>query len=280
MKSFLKNSSFQLKLGLSLLAIIFIFAFILPLFNSEDPGDWNTYTKYIKPNAEHILGTNALGQDIFWLLAKATQNSLLIGLVVAFFATLIAVILGMIAGFRGGFVDRIISLFADTFIIIPSLPILILLGSLYKGRASVAVIAAIIVLFSWSWRARQIRSMALSLRERDFIDTARFSGMNQMKIIVRECMPFVVSFAMAGFINTILVAIRTESTLAIIGMSNNSWTTLGTMIYWANQYSAMLQQRWLWIGAPVVATVVVFVALFMTLSGVQKYNARMRGKEV
>ena len=278
MRSFIKNSSLQLKIGLFLFIVLFVFAF-MPLFNTVDAGEWGTYVKNLKPSAEHWLGTNALGQDIFWLLAASIRSSVFIGLIVALASTILGVFMGMLAGFIGGFVDRVISLLMDTFIIVPSFPILLLVSSLFKGRATVLDISAIIILFSWPWAARQVRSMALSLRERDFIDTARFSGENLIKILVKEILPFVFSFSVASFINTILAAIRTESSLAVIGMSNNSWTTLGTMIYWAISYKAMLMGKWLWIMAPVIGTVLVFVALFMTLSGMQRYNALRRGME-
>ena len=280
MRGFIKNSSLQLKTGLILLVLLFIFAFIMPIFSSADATDWNTYIKNLKPSVEHWLGTNALGQDIFWVLAKSIQSSVLIGLVVALVSTVFGVFMGMLAGFVGGIVDRFISLLMDTFITIPAFPILLLVSSLFKGRATAFDISFIIILFSWQWTARSVRSMALSLRERDFIDTARFSGEHMIKILVKEILPFVFSYSVASFINVILTAIRTESSLAVIGMSNNTWTTLGTMIYWAMSYKAMLTGKWLWIMAPVVGTVLVFVALFMTLSGIQRYNALIRGKEV
>ena len=280
MKSFIRNSSFQLKAGILLLVVLLIISFILPIFNTVDAGKWNTYIKNLKPNFEHFLGTNALGQDIFWLLASSIQSSIIIGLIVAFVSTIIGVFLGILAGFIGGFVDRVICLLMDTFITIPSLPILLLLSSLLQGRATVLHIAAIIILFTWPWAARSVRSMALSLRERDFIDTARFSGEGTLKILFKEVLPFVLSYAAARFINAILTAIRTETGLAVIGMSNNTWTTLGTMIFWAMKYKAMISGEWIWIMAPVVGTVLVFVGLFMTLSGVQRYNALIRGKEV
>ncbi len=280
MKSFVKHSGFKLKLGILLLLLVVAFGLILPLFGERNPEYWNTYVLNLKPSSEHLFGTNAIGQDIFWLLAKSIQTSLIIGLIVAFVSSIIGIFLGMLAGFRGGITDRIISLFTDTLIVIPSLPILILLGSLFKGRATILVIASILVLFSWPWPARQVRAMSLSLRERDFIDTARFSGENQIKILLKEILPFLFSWSVASFINAILAAIRAETSMAIIGMSNSAWATLGTMIYWAIKYQAMLKERWLWILAPVVATVIIFVALYMTLSGVQKYNALKRGREI
>ena len=268
----------QLKVGAIVLFIFLVIGFVLPIFGVENPEARNTYMMNLKPNSENILGTTALGQDIFWLLAASVRNSFIIGLIVAFFATVIGVFMGLLAGFRGGMIDRIITLVMDTFIVIPALPILILLGSMLKGRTSVLSISLILVLFNWCWPARQVRSMALSLRERDFIDTAKFSGEGQIKIIIHELMPFIISWSVANFINTILVAIQTESGLAVIGMSNNAQATLGTMIYWANNYQAMMLGQWAWIGAPVITIMLIFISLFMTLSGAQSYAAMKRGK--
>lgn len=276
----LKNWNLQLKLGVLILAVFLIAGFVFPFFMDGDPLEWGAFMKNRGPSAKHYLGTTSLGQDTFWQLVMSIKNSFIIGIIVAFFATLIGVLVGLVAGFKGGITDRAVTILTDTFIVIPSLPILILLGSLLKGRTSVLVISAILVLFNWPWPARQARAMALSLRERDFIDTARFSGQSLFNIITREIFPFVSGWALANFVNTILVAIRTESSLAVIGLSNNSEATLGTMIYWANQYQAMLAGNWWWIGSPIAAITLIFVSLFLTLSGYQKYNAYKRGKSL
>ena len=228
---------------------------------------------------EHFLGTTNLGQDTFWLLAESIRNSFTIGILVATLATTIGVLLGLTAGFLGGRTDRIITLLTDSFIVIPSLPILILLSSLLKANVSVFYISIILIIFNWPWPARQVRSMALSLRERDFISTAIFSGQPLPNIVVKEILPFVSDWAIANFINTILVAIATESGLAVIGLSSNERATLGTMIYWANQHQAMLAGRWWWIGSPVVTTAVIFIALFLAMTGYQNYSTKRRGKD-
>ncbi|WP_197081224.1 ABC transporter permease [Gordoniibacillus kamchatkensis] len=274
----MKNWNVRLKAGVAILAVFLILGFVFPLFHPGNPIDWSAYPKNLKPSAAHWFGTTNLGQDTFWLLAKSIQNSFIIGILVAFFATVIGALLGLLAGFKGGFVDRLITLFTDSFIVIPSLPILILLGTLLKGRASLLYIALILIVFNWPWPARQLRAMALSLRERDFIHTALFSGMSTFSIIVKEIFPFVAGWSLANFVNTILVAIGSESGLAVIGMSSNEKATLGTMIYWANQHQAMLAGRWWWIGSPVIAIALIFIALFLTMTGYQQYSALRRGK--
>lgn len=273
----LKYWNFRLKMGILILLFFLILGYLVPLLPHVSPIDWGTYPKNLLPNAQHFLGTTNLGQDTFWLLCEAVRNSFTIGIEVAFFATLIGVFLGMIAGFRGGMTDRIITLVGDSFIVIPSLPILILLSSMIKGVGSLFYISVILILFNWPWPARQVRSMSLSLRENDFINTAQFSGQSMLKIIIKEIFPFISSWSIANFVNTILVAIAAESGLAIIGLSSNEKATLGTMIYWANQHQAMLGERWWWIGSPVVASSMIFIALFLTMTGYQLYNAKRRG---
>ncbi len=274
----MKHWNFRLKSGALILAFFLILSFVLPLFCHENVTEWNVYPANLKPTAEHFLGTNGLGQDTFWLLCYSIQNSFIIGLFVALFATIIGVILGLLAGLKGGVTDRVIMMFADTFIVIPSLPILILIGSLTKGSASLWVIGAVLIVFNWPWPARQVRSMSLSMRENDYISIARFSGESTFKILIREIFPFVKDWSIGNFINTILAAIGAESGLAVIGMSSNSKATLGTMIYWANQHQAMLAGKWIWIGTPVAATCLIFIGLFLFMTGQQQYSALRRGK--
>jgi peptide/nickel transport system permease protein len=275
----LKYWNFRLWCGTIILALILLIGFVIPLFIEGSAISWSSYPRNLKPSLEHFLGTTNLGQDTFWLLAESIRNSFVIGILVASLATIIGVLVGLVAGFVGGTADRVITLLADSFIVIPSLPILILLSTLLKGNASVINISIILIIFNWPWPARQVRSMALSLRERDFISTAIFSGQSLMETIVKEVLPYVADWSIANFINTILVAIATESGLAVIGLSSNEKATLGTMIYWANQHKAMLAGRWWWIGSPVVTTALIFISLFLAMTGYQNYNAKRRGKD-
>lgn len=267
----------RLQIGLFLLVLFVILGVVLPPFAPDDPRSWNVVPRNLEPSQEHLLGTTNLGQDTFWLLTWATQNSLIVGLTVAFFATTIGVIAGLTSGFTGGLVDRTLTLFMDVFVVIPSLPILILMASLLQGRASLLLISAILVVFNWPWPARQTRAVALTMREREFINTAWFSGAGTFKIISREIFPYITAWSMANFVNTVLVAIATESGLAVIGLSSLEQATLGTMIYWALQHQALLGERWWWIGAPVVAIIVLFIALFLTSTGFSEQSAVRRG---
>jgi peptide/nickel transport system permease protein len=268
----------RIKAASVLLLLFIIVGVIMPHFAPYDPRSWNTVPRNLQPSQAHLLGTTSLGQDTFWLLTFAVQNSLFVGVLVAFFATVFGVLAGLIGGFVGGWIDRVLTLLMDVFISVPSLPILILVSSLLQGKMSLLTISLVLIVFNWPWPARQVRSIALSMREREFINTARFSGAGTLSIIVREIFPYVLTWSLANFANTVLVAIATESGLAVIGLSSVQQATLGTMIYWGLQYQALLAHRWWWIGTPVIAVVLLFVALFLASTGFADFSAERRGR--
>lgn len=267
----------RLAIGLTIVTILATGSLILPFFTTVDPAAQGTYLKNLPPSQAHLLGTNALGQDIFWYLVFAVRNSLLLGVSVSIGVTIIATSLGLSAGFVGGWYERVVVVFMDTFITIPVLPVLIVLGAVVRGNTSFMVVALILIVFGWAWNARTIRSMALTLREREFVNMARFSGAGVVAIIAREIFPFVYAFMIVGFINTILFAINTEAALAVIGLSNVVVPTLGSIIFWALNYNAILIGQPLWIIAPIVTTVVLFLGLFLTSSGYNDLSAEKRG---
>jgi peptide/nickel transport system permease protein len=188
----------------------------------------------------------------------------------------IGVFLGLAAGYAGGWLDRVISFFMDALLCIPTLPILILMAALFGGQLSLPVIGVALLVFNWPYPGRQVRAVALTMREREFVNVAWFSGEAPVRILTRHIFPYIAGWSMANFINTILVVIATESALAVIGLSSAQQATLGTMIYWAIQYQALLAERYVWIGAPVVAIVLMFIGLFLMASGLSMRSASRR----
>ena len=267
----------RLTLGLIILFVLGLGSFILPGFAPVDPSVQASYMRNLPVSGVHLLGTNALGQDIFWFLVFAIRNSLTLGIVVAVGVTIIATVVGLSAGYIGGRFERIVMLFVDTFITVPLLPILIIMGALIRGNTSFLTVGFIIVLFGWAWDARTVRAMALSLREREFINMARFSGANTMQILLREIFPYVSAYMVVGFINTVLFAINTEATLAVIGLSKVEVPTLGSIIFWALNYNALFTGQYVWLVAPIIATITLFLGLFLTSTGFNQAFASKRG---
>ncbi|MBI5301073.1 MAG: ABC transporter permease [Chloroflexi bacterium] len=271
------KSNLRLKIGIFILAIFVLGGTILPFFTQEDPTAQGTYFKNLAMSQDHLLGTNSLGQDIFWYLVFSIRNSLLLGVSVSICTTIISSLVGLTAGYNGGWVDRGIMLITDSFITIPVLPILITLSTFVRGRSSFLSVWLILVAFGWAWNTRTVRAMALSVREREFINMARFSGTGMFGIISKEVFPYVYAYMVVGFINTILYAINTEAALAVIGLSNVTVPTMGSIIFWALNYNAMLTGQYPWIVAPVVATVLLFLGLFLTSTGYNELFAARRG---
>jgi peptide/nickel transport system permease protein len=267
----------RLALGLALIAIFVLGSLILPIFCPVDPSQQATYLKNMPMSAAHLLGTNALGQDIFWFLVFAIRNSLLLGVLVGVGVTIISTAVGLSAGYIGGNYERAVMLVVDSFITIPLLPILIILGAVIRGNTSFLSVGGIIIIFGWAWGARTIRSMALSLREREFINMARFSGAGTVAIIAREIFPYVSAYMVVGFINTILFAVNTEATLAVIGLSKVEVPTLGSIIFWALNYNALFTGNYPWLVAPIIASILLFLGLFLASTGFNAAFASKRG---
>ena len=278
LKKFWKNANFRLKAGLIGTSFFLFLGFIVYFIPHTNPILFYTHDVKLPPSAQNWLGTTSLGQDIFWLLIGGIHNSLLIGLIVATIGTVLGVFAGLLAGFSGGVVDRVISVITDTFIVIPSLPILILMASLMKGSATPVLLALVLAMFAWAWPSRQIRAMALSMKERGFIHTAWFSGEGTVQVIVTEILPYALTWSLSNFMNATLSAIATESSLAVLGLSPASLVSLGNMIQWARDRNAIFAQQWFWIGSPIVATILLFIFLFLLITGYNDYLSMKRGR--
>ena len=267
----------RLKIGIIIIAIFALGSLILPFFNDVDPTKQGIYPKNLPISFEHLLGTTSLGQDIFWFLILSIRNSLILGVTVSIFTTLLAVSVGLISGYLGGWPDRVIMTLTDSVIAIPLFPILIVLATLVRGNTTFWIVGTILVIFGWAWGARTIRSMALSIREREFISMAKFSGSTTLEIVFREVFPYVYAYGIVSFINAILWVINTEASLAVIGLSNVEIPTLGSIVFWALSYNALFTGQYVWVVAPVVATVILFLGLFLTSTGYNQMYATRRG---
>ena len=278
MRKFWKNASLRLKLGLIITLFFLILGFVVYFFPHADPFPNNIRMKNKPISMEHWLGTTSQGQDIFWLLIEAIHNSLTIGFIVAAIGTVVGVLVGLISGFVGGALDRVLMVITDTFVVIPSLPVLIMMTSLMKGSSTVFLLAIVLAVFAWAWPSRQIRSMALTMKERDFIHTAWFSGEGTIQTVVTEILPFTLTWSLSNFMNATLSAIASESGLAVLGLSPGNLVSLGNMIQWARNYNAIMMGRWNWILPPIIGTIVLFIGLFMLITGYNDYMSMKRGR--
>ena len=252
------------------LVIIVILA-ILSNFSPYDPTLWNAVPRDLKPSAEHWLGTDANGQDIFWQATFAVRNSLIISLIAALISRAIAILVGMVAGYKGGIADRVLMFIGDSLLVIPLFLIMVMIAMLVRQFMNLVVLGLMLSFFGWAWDARLIRSVILSLREREFTKTAILSGTGTVKLVLNEYMPFAMPLIFSTLINNIAWAIGLEMTLAILGLVNLNIPTLGTMLNWALFYQSILLGRWWWILTPVVLSLCLFIALYWLSVSISEY---------
>jgi peptide/nickel transport system permease protein len=257
--------------------IAFVFLILITILASlswvspYDPGKTYVVPADLQPSWKYPFGTSSRGQDIFWWMAFAVRNSIILGLTTAFVSRIIAIFVGLTAGYQGGSVDRVLMSINDSFVVMPVLPILILLSFLLQGDLSLMALAVILGLFGWAWDARLIRAQTLSLKERAFTRTAVYSGNNAFRVTFQQHLPFVLPIVFATTINNMLWAIGLEVTLSVLGLSNVTVPTIGTTIFWANQHQALVAGIWWWLGAPVLVAVVLFLGLYLFFSSVNEY---------
>lgn len=264
-------------------AFSFVILFILlamsflSFFSPYDPLRWNVVDRDLPPSLSHLLGTTSTGQDVFWILTFAIRNSLIISVIAGLVSRIIAVLIGLIAGYKGGTTDRILTFLTDSFLVIPLFLIIVMFSLIAKARMGLATLGILLGVFGWAWDARVVRSQVLSLRERDFTYTAILSGASVMDIVFKEYIPFLIPIIFATLIGNMSWAIGMEITLAILGVFNLEIPTLGTMIQWSITSQAMLLGIWWWILAPVVASISIFIALYLMSVSISEYlDPRMR----
>jgi peptide/nickel transport system permease protein len=252
------------------LVIILILA-VLSFVSPYDPTLWNVVPKNLSPSMKYLLGTDSNGQDIFWQATFAVRNSLIISLIAASVSRVIAVLVGMVAGYARGNTDRVLMFISDGLLVIPLFLILVMLAMMVRQHMNLVVLGLLLSLFGWAWDARVIRSVTLSLRERDFTKTAILSGTGTVKLVLKEYMPFATPLIFSTLINNISWAIGLEMTLALLGLVNVNVPTLGTMLNWAIIYQAMFLGRWFWVLTPVVLAVFMFIALYWLSVSISEY---------
>ena len=261
---------YRFTISFIVLSVILILA-LLSFFAPYDPTLWNVVPRDMPPSSDHILGTDSNGQDIFWQATFAVRNSLIISLISGIVSRFIAILVGMVAGYKGGWIDRILMFIGDSLLVIPLFLIFIMLAMMVREHMNLVVLGLMLSGFGWAWDARLIRSMILSLRERDFTKTALLSGTGTIELVVKEYMPFTTPLIFSTLINNMSWAIGLEITLAYLGLVNLNIPTLGTMLNWAIVNHSILLGRWWWILTPVILSLLMFIALYWLSVSISEY---------
>ena len=262
------------KIGWSLLLFMIGIAVFAPVL-----APYNPYSEmdaiYLKPSADHLLGTNDIGQDIFSELLYGARTSLAIGFLSAAISIVIGSVVGMVSGWYGGKIDLFLMKITAFIMTIPFLPTVIILSAFTKpGPITTSVILGIM---SWAGTARIVRSQILSMKGKEYIQTIKAMGASDFYILTRHVLKELLPFLMYRATARVRAGILSESSLSFLGLGSTVVKSWGTIIYYAQAKNALLTDAWIWwILPPGICIIVISCALTMITYGAEgKFDRRL-----
>lgn len=266
------------KLGMAGLTLLLIFVFMAvsaPIIAPHNPGELWLGSPLAPPREGFPLGTDELGRDLFSLLIYGTHISLVVGLLGAFLAVVMGALVGLIAGYYGGVIDTVLMRITDLFLILPGLPLMIVLAAILGP--SMWNIIFVIAIVSWPSVARVVRSQVLELKERPFIEASRVANASDLRIIFNHITPNVAPLVFATAVLNIAGAVLSEAGLSFLGLGDPSHISWGMMLFYANEYGALVIGAWWYLLPPglcIILLVLAFVFIGYALDEI--LNPRLR----
>lgn len=261
--------------GLVILLVLVVLAVFAPLIAPYSPT-FTGFGRSLSPSGAHWLGTTGSGQDVLSRLLYGARVSLLVAFTSGALATVVAIAVGLFAGYLSGFAEETINFVVNLFLVIPALPLMIVIATYSPGRG-IGVIVLVVVITGWAWGARVLRAQTSTLRRRDFVEAARFSGERIHRIVFREILPNMLSLVAASFLGAANAAVLGEAGLEFIGLGNPNTISWGTMLFWAQNDDVLLVGQWQQILAPGLAIALLAASLSLVNFGIDALsNPRLR----
>jgi peptide/nickel transport system permease protein len=264
------------RFGLVVIAFMIVVAVIAPWISVSNPTDFNILATRQAPSWHHLFGTTDQGSDIFSQVVLGTRRSLILGAAAALIATGLAATLGILAAYSGGIVDEIVNFLTNVFLVIPTIPLLVVISGYLKSRGMTTMIL-VLGFTLWAFEARILRGQALSLKNRDFVQAAKVAGESTWRIVFGELMPNMISRIAAAFVLVFYIALLVDAGLEFLGLGDTTHVSWGMVLYWAQTNSTVLQGEWWPFLFPGLALVLTVVALVFLLAGIDEVsNPRLR----
>ncbi|MEP7764690.1 ABC transporter permease [Sanguibacter sp. 25GB23B1] len=261
--------------GLCILGFFCVLAVFGDLVAPYGPLDKDFDALKQAPSWQHLLGTTHMGEDVLSQIIYGTRGVLVVGFLSATIATVIAVAVGVTAGYVAGWRGETLSALTNVFLVLPALPLMIIVASQYENP-SLVLISAVLALTGWAWGGRVLRAQTMSLRNRDFVQAARANGEPLYRIITVEMLPNLTAIIASSFVGTVTAAVLGLTTLAFIGVipiTNLNW---GTILFWAQQNGAF-PDFWWWYVPAGLCIALLGTALSLINFGIDEYvNPRLR----
>jgi len=273
----------KIRIGLGLSLFFTILAIIGPWIAPFDPSkSLSTGTGLPQPpSSAHWLGTTQVQQDVLSQLLAGGRSTILVALIAGVVATVLAVGFGVTAGYYGGLLDDLLSMLANVFLVLPALPLLIVIfGFLSKTTSpNDMLIGVVISITGWAFGARVLRAQTLSMRSRDYVQSARIIGERGWRIMLFEILPNLIPIVATSFLFTVIYGVGTYTALSFLGVISLSHWNWGTMLYWAQSAQAAQQVhiQWWWFLPPGLAVGLFGTALALLNFGIDEFiNPRLR----
>jgi peptide/nickel transport system permease protein len=264
------------RFGLALVVFMIVVAVIAPWISVDDPTAFDLFAAKQAPSWNHLFGTTDQGSDIFSQVVLGARRSLILGAAAAGLATVLATVLGVLAAYAGGLVDEVVNFLTNVFLVIPTIPLLIVVSGYLKTRGMTTMIL-VLGLTLWSFEARILRGQALSLKNRDFVQAAKVAGESTWRIVFGELMPNMISRIAAAFVLVFYIALLVDAGLEFLGLGDTTHVSWGMTLYWAQTNSTVLQGEWWPFFFPGIALVLTVVGLVFLLAGIDEVsNPRLR----
>ena len=265
----------KLKIGASIIFVFLLLAAVGSFLTDHDPTAF-VGPMSAPPSAEYWFGTTFFGQDVFAQFVVGLRATFLVGAVGGGLATLIGMLVGFVAGYRGGIVDESLNVVTNIVLVIPTFALLLIISAYLEVRG-LLMESVFIGLTAWPWAARAIRAQTLSLRSREFVDMARMSGMRPLRIIFAEIAPNMMSYLVMAFILQFGGAILIAATLDFIGLGPTTGFSLGIMMQYAVLWGALPLGTWWWFVPPGAAIAAIVGALYFMNVGLDEvFNPKLR----
>ena len=266
--------SWQGRFGLAVLAFFILMAIFGDAIAPYDP-EASSLDVLAPPSSEHLLGTTESGADVLSQLLAGARISIVVGFAAAIISAVIGATVGLLSGYFGGWTDRILDGLDNWFLVIPTLPLMIVLSSLLSP--SLGVLILVIGITSWAGTGRIVRSQVLTLRERAFVERARALGAGHGYIIRTHILPNALPLIFANTVLIVAVAILSESALAFLGLGDPTQISWGTMLENAFTSDAPSAEAWWYVVPPGLCITLLVLAVALLGYRFEEYvNPRLQ----
>jgi peptide/nickel transport system permease protein len=272
----------KIRIGLGLAVVFTLLAIIGPWLAPFNPNKSVILTNGMPqaPSAAHWLGTTQVQQDVLSQLLVGGRSTILVALIAGVVATALAVVFGVTAGYYGGWLDDLLTMLANIFLVLPALPLLIVIfGFLNTANPNDVLIGMVISITGWAFGARVLRAQTLSMRSRDYVTSARIIGERGWRIMMFEILPNMVPIVATSFLFTVIYGVGIYTALSFLGVISVAHWSWGTMLYWAQSAQAAQQVHieWWWFLPPGLAVGLFGTALALLNFGIDEFiNPRLR----